>query len=53
MSRNFGNRNIWPGDTIGVSVLARGHGRPRIMVSWGSAVSHNTAQIWATQVRHA
>jgi len=53
VSRKFGAPAVWPGDTIGVSVLSRGHGWPRIMVSWGSAVSHHTAQIWATQVRHA
>ena len=53
VSRNFGAPGVWPGDTIGVSALPRGHGWPRIMVSWGSAVSHHTAQIWATQVRHA
>jgi hypothetical protein len=50
VSRNFGNRNIWPGDTIGISVLPRGHGRPRVMVSWGSAVSRQTSQIWAASV---
>src|SRR5215831_6034669 len=53
VSRKFGAPGVWPGDTIGVSVLPRGHGWPRIMVSWGSAVSHHTAQIWAIQVRHA
>jgi hypothetical protein len=50
VSRKFGNRNIWPGDTIGISVLPRGHGRPRVMVSWGSAVSGQISQIWAASV---
>jgi len=54
VSRKFGNRAIWPGDTIGVSVLSRGHGRPRVMVSWGSAVSRHRpvplSQIWAAFV---
>ena len=49
-SRRFGNRNVFPGDTIGISVLPRGHGRPRVMLSWGSAVSHRTSQIWAATV---
>jgi BNR/Asp-box repeat len=50
VSRKFGNRNIWPGDTIGISVLPRGHGRPRVMVSWGSAVSRQISQIWAASL---
>jgi hypothetical protein len=50
VSRKFGNRSIWPGDTIGISVLPRGHGRPRVMVSWGSAVSRQISQIWAASV---
>ena len=46
-------RAIWPGDTIGISLLSRGPGQPRIMLSWGSAVSGRNSQIWAAQVRHA
>jgi len=53
VSRKFGKRSIWPGDTIGISLLSRGPGQPRIMLSWGSAVSGRTSQIWAAQVRHA
>ena len=47
VSRRFGAPGVWPGDTIGISVLPRGHGRPRVMVSWGSAVHHHTSEIWA------
>jgi len=53
VSRDYGKRNIWPGDTIGISLLSRGPGQPRIMLSWGSAVSGRNSQIWAAQVRHA
>jgi hypothetical protein len=50
VSRKFGAPAVWPGDTIGISVLPRGHGRPRVMVSWGSAVSRQSSQIWAASV---
>jgi hypothetical protein len=50
VSRKFGATAVWPGDTIGISVLPRGHGRPRVMVSWGSAVSSQNSQIWAATV---
>jgi BNR/Asp-box repeat len=50
ISRQFGNRAVWPGDTIGISLLRREHGHQQIMLSWGSAVSHQTSQIWATRV---
>ena len=53
VSRQFGAPAVWPGDTIGVSVLPSGRGQPRIMVSWGSAVSRQTSQIWATSVTAA
>ena len=53
VSREFGKRNIWPGDAIGISLLSRGPGQPRIVLSWGSAVSGRNSQIWAAQVRHA
>jgi hypothetical protein len=52
VSREFGKRDRWPGDTIGISLLSRGSGQPRIMLSWGSAVSGRASQIWAAQVRH-
>jgi hypothetical protein len=43
VSRSFGNRLVWPGDTFGISVepaAASGPraGWPRVVVSWGSAV---------------
>ena len=47
VSRRFGAPGVHPGDTIGISVLPRGHGRPRVMLSWGSAVSRQISQIWA------
>jgi hypothetical protein len=50
VSRKVGNPSIWPGDTIGISVLPRGHGHPRIMVSWGSAVGGRISQIWAASL---
>ena len=50
VSRDFGALGVWPGDTIGISVLPPGHGRPRVMLSWASAISHQTSQIWATSV---
>jgi hypothetical protein len=40
VSRRFGNANVWPGDTIGLSLLpASGRGLRKIQVSWGSAVT--------------
>jgi hypothetical protein len=43
VSREFGNRAVWPGDTFGISVRPTGHrslrGGQRVLVSWGSAVS--------------
>ena len=51
VSREFGKRTRWPGDTIGISLLSRAAGQPRIMLSWGSAVSGRASQIWAAQVR--
>ncbi|HEV2372972.1 MAG TPA: sialidase family protein [Streptosporangiaceae bacterium] len=54
VSRQFGDRRVWPGDTIGISLLRmHGHSPPTVMLSWGSAVSKRTSQIWAVQVRHA
>ncbi|MGO8959693.1 MAG: hypothetical protein ACLQFR_20345 [Streptosporangiaceae bacterium] len=42
VSRQYGNRAVWPGDTFGISVesaLRTGPlaGLPRVVVSWGSA----------------
>ncbi len=44
VSRQFGNRSIWPGDTFGISMAPAAQQRPRdgwqrLIVSWGSAVS--------------
>ena len=50
-SRQFGNRNIWPGDTIGISLLpTRTHAPRKIQLSWGSAVSGPNSQIFTTTV---
>ncbi len=51
VSRQFGNRGIWPGDTIGISLLPIGtHAPPQIQLSWGSAVRGPNSQIFATTV---
>jgi hypothetical protein len=51
VSRQFGNRKVWPGDTIGICVLpVSGHGPRKVQLSWGSAVSGRVSQIWAAQV---
>jgi len=40
VSRQFGRRNVWPGDTIGIFLLpTHGHAPQKIQLSWGSAVS--------------
>jgi hypothetical protein len=44
VSRRFGKRSVWPGDTFGISMAPPGHWRPRggwprVIVSWGSAVA--------------
>src|SRR5215472_9375147 len=52
VSRQFGRRNVWPGDTIGISLLpARGHTPQKIQLSWGSAVSGPNSQIFTATVR--
>ena len=51
VSRQFGNRNIWPGDTIGISLLPTGtHVLPKIQISWGSAVSGPNSEIFSATV---
>ena len=51
VSRQFGNPNVWPGDTIGISLLpAGGHNPQKIQLSWGSAVDGRTSQIFAATV---
>ena len=46
VSQNFGNRLVWPGDTIGLSTLpaaASGSGQfagRQVVVSWGSATAN-------------
>jgi hypothetical protein len=48
VSRTYGNSSIWPGDTFGLSTEPSLHtgpqaGRPRVVVSWGSAVGGSGA----------
>jgi hypothetical protein len=51
VSRQFGNSNIWPGDTIGISMLpTRGHGPRMVQLSWGSGVSGPNSQIFTATV---
>jgi hypothetical protein len=53
VSRQFGKKKIWPGDTFGLTVLSHGPLVPdRVALSWGSAVgSHNNSEIYSTVVR--
>jgi hypothetical protein len=48
ISRQYGNANIWPGDTFGICPLPG----QRVALSWGSAVggSQNSA-IWTTVIK--
>jgi len=51
VSPQFGNPTIWPGDTIGICVQRPGsHSLPRVVLSWGSAVTGQTSQIWSSQM---
>lgn len=55
VSAKFGNRHVWPGDTIGLSLLPGGTpGSQRVAVSWGSGIGGRGAdsQIWAAVVSH-
>jgi hypothetical protein len=48
VSRQFGNRRLWPGDTFGLSVLSPG----KVALSWGSAIkNHKLSEIYAAVVR--
>ena len=51
LSRAAGNATVWPGDTIGISVLGSVTHSPRLIVSWGGALTGLTSQIWASTVR--
>jgi hypothetical protein len=51
VSRQFGERNVWPGDTIGISLLpTHGHAPQKVQLSWGSAVSGPDSQIFTATV---
>jgi len=58
VSRRFGQRPVWPGDTFGIAVLPRaqggglpgprGAGAQRVSLTWGSAVRPGkTSEIYA------
>ncbi len=50
VSPSYGNRHVWPGDTIGLAVSPPpGPGAPGLAVSWGSALGgrHALSQIYA------
>ena len=50
VSRQFGDKSLWPGDTFGIATLPGGAATPRSLVlTWGSAVSA-PSQIYAAQV---
>lgn len=60
VSRQFGQRPVWPGDTFGISVLPRAQpgmpgprdaGAQRVSLTWGSAVQPSkNSEIYATVV---
>jgi hypothetical protein len=48
VSSQFGNMDIWPGDTFGISVLSP----DQVALSWGSAIkNHKYSEIYAAVVR--
>jgi len=47
VSKQFGKRSVWPGDTFGISTLAS---PGRVVLSWGSAIKNRTSQIFAATV---
>ena len=50
VSSKFGNRKIWPGDTLGIATLPGGPAT-RLALSWGSAVGGNkNSEIYAAMV---
>lgn len=55
VSRQFGNKKIWPGDTFGLSLLPASPGSPgpvRVGLSWGSAVgTSKNSEIYSTVVQ--
>jgi hypothetical protein len=53
VSRQYGNKRIWPGDTFGISILpaAGKNAAERISLSWGSAIEgHKHSEIYAAVV---
>jgi hypothetical protein len=55
VSANYGNWQVWPGDTIGLSLVPGGApGSRSVAVSWGSALGGKKAnsEIWEATVSH-
>jgi hypothetical protein len=53
VSRRYGNKKIWPGDTFGLSILpGTGKNAPeRISLTWVSAIkNHKHSEIYGTVV---
>jgi hypothetical protein len=46
VSKAFGERTVWPGDTFGLSTIDSNH----IMTSWGGAVGTQVSSTYATEV---
>jgi hypothetical protein len=46
ISKSYGNRSVWPGDTFGLSTLDQGD----IVTSWGSADGGTVSAVYATTV---
>jgi len=55
VSAGYGNRAVWPGDTIGMSLYPGGaYGSHQLAISWGSALGgrKSDSQIWAAVLSH-
>ena len=48
VSRQFGAKPVWPGDTFGIATLP-GTGTPELVLTWGSAITANS-HIYAAKV---
>ena len=48
VSRQFGNRSVWPGDTFGIVALT-GAATPTLVLTWASAISAGS-HVYAARV---
>jgi hypothetical protein len=48
VSRQFGNRSVWPGDTFGIATLT-GAATPALVLTWASAISAGS-HVYAARV---